>query len=87
MVYFGSADLMPRNLNRRVEVLCPVEDPGLIRHLRDVLLERYLQDNIKGHMMSSDRTYRKISNLEPESEEDVQSWFIKHYHSARLERV
>ena len=37
-VYIGSADLMERNLDRRVEVLCPIADPELRRHLRDVVL-------------------------------------------------
>ena len=39
-VYIGSADLMERNLDRRVEVLCPVRDPELRQHLRDVVLDR-----------------------------------------------
>jgi polyphosphate kinase len=46
-VYLGSADLMPRNIDRRVEVLFPVSDTQLIRHLRDVVLNIYLSDNIK----------------------------------------
>ena len=42
-VYIGSADLMERNLDRRVEVLCPVRDPDPDQHLRDVVLEALLQ--------------------------------------------
>ena len=38
-VYVGSADLMERNLDRRVETLCPVRNPGIADHLRDVVLE------------------------------------------------
>ena len=41
-IYLGSADLMPRNLNRRVEVLFPVENPALVRHIRDDILAVYL---------------------------------------------
>jgi polyphosphate kinase len=44
----GSADLMPRNLNRRVEVVFPVRAPKLIRHLRDEVLATYLSDVVKG---------------------------------------
>ena len=40
-IYLGSADLMPRNLNRRVEILFPVEDERYVRYLRDVVLEPY----------------------------------------------
>ena len=39
-IYLGSADLMPRNLNRRVEVLFPVEDEELMRRVRDEILAR-----------------------------------------------
>ncbi len=39
-VYLGSADLMPRNINRRVEVLFPVQNPTMIQYLRDDLLKR-----------------------------------------------
>jgi polyphosphate kinase len=56
-IYAGSADLMPRNLNQRVEVLFPVEDPTLIRHLRDEVLATYLSDNIKARIMQPDGTY------------------------------
>jgi polyphosphate kinase len=56
-IYAGSADLMPRNLNQRVEVLFPIQDPSLIRHLRDVILATYLEDNIKARIMLPDGTY------------------------------
>ena len=56
----GSADLMPRNLNRRVEVIFPVEDPRLICHIRDDILETYLSDNVKARLMRPDGTYQRI---------------------------
>jgi polyphosphate kinase len=43
-VYIGSADLMERNLDRRVEVLCPVLDASLRAYLRDTVLATYLRD-------------------------------------------
>ena len=46
--YLGSADLMPRNIERRVEILFPVEDPDIIRRLRYEILETYLRDNVQG---------------------------------------
>jgi len=59
-VYAGSADLMPRNIQRRVEILFPVTHPSLVRQLRERILETYLQDNVKVRVMSSDGAYRRI---------------------------
>ena len=56
-IFVGSADLMPRNLNRRVEVLFPIEDRRLVRHLRDRVIEIYLADNVKARIMRADGTY------------------------------
>ncbi len=60
-IYMGSADLMPRNLNRRVEVIFPVEDPRHIRHLRDEVLETYLNDNVKARIMKLDGSYERLT--------------------------
>jgi polyphosphate kinase len=56
-IYLGSADLMPRNINRRVELLFPLEGPELIRHVRDEILALYLSDTVQGRQMQSDGTY------------------------------
>lgn len=58
-VYIGSADLMPRNLDRRVEVLAPVRDPRLIKRLHDEVLGTYLRDNVKTRVMLPDGTYER----------------------------
>ena len=58
-VYLGSADLMPRNLNRRVEMLFPVEDPELRDRIRDEILTEYLFDNVKARRMMPDGVYRR----------------------------
>ena len=73
-VYLGSADLMPRNLDRRVETLFPVEDPALVRRLRDEILATYLADNAKSHLMAADGTYRRqrpAPGQDPLSSQDV----------------
>jgi polyphosphate kinase len=57
IILMGSADLMPRNLNQRVEVLFPIEDPQMICHIRDDILEVYLNDNAKCRMMLPDGKY------------------------------
>jgi polyphosphate kinase len=62
-IYLGSADLMTRNLDRRVEVLFPVEDEGLVRHLRDEVLTTYLADNVKARALEADGHYTRRQTL------------------------
>jgi polyphosphate kinase len=60
-VYMASADWMPRNLDRRVEILFPVEDEHLKEEVIHVL-EVELADNGKAHMMQPDGTYVKLKH-------------------------
>ncbi|MGZ4200178.1 MAG: hypothetical protein ACXVP1_08325, partial [Thermoleophilia bacterium] len=77
-VLVGSADLMPRNLNRRVEVLFPVEDPAIVRRLRDEILAVYMRDNVKARFMQADGTYVHAHPAEGEEALEGQVWFIEH---------
>ncbi|MGA9963997.1 MAG: polyphosphate kinase 1 [Terriglobales bacterium] len=72
-IYLGSADLMPRNLNRRVEVVFPVRDPKLIRHLRDQVLATYLADTVKARHMQPNGNYVRSSNRTQEAVNSQQS--------------
>ena len=63
-IYLGSADLMPRNLNRRVEVLFPIQNSQHLRYLRDTVLESYLRDSIKARYLASNGTYKRPEPLE-----------------------
>jgi polyphosphate kinase len=56
-LYMGSADLMPRNLDRRVEVLFPIEDPDLRRDVVENLLAVSLRDTEKSHILQADGRY------------------------------
>ena len=56
-VLVGSADLMTRNLDRRIEVLVPVREAAIRRHLRETVLEACLQDNTKARLMQPDGSY------------------------------
>jgi polyphosphate kinase len=76
-VYLGSADLMHRNLDRRVEVLFPVRDEALARHLRYDVLETYLRDNVRARRMRSDGTYERIIPREGEAPLDSQATLIR----------
>lgn len=75
-IYMGSADLMQRNLNRRVEVLFPVEHEKLIRHLRDAILETYLTDNTQARLMQSDGSYRRMHAKDGDVERSTQEIFM-----------
>ena len=57
--YMGSADWMPRNLDRRVEIVFPVEEEELkekAKHILDV----QLSDTLKAHRLLEDGTYQKV---------------------------
>jgi polyphosphate kinase len=56
-VYIGSADLMERNLDRRVEVLCPINDQAMRQLLRDAVLEVLLSDTDRAWMLQTEGTY------------------------------
>jgi polyphosphate kinase len=58
-IYVGSADLMPRNIDHRVEVLVPVRDPKIIRHISDDVLPVYLSDTVKARRMLSSGSYQR----------------------------
>ena len=58
-VYMGSADWMPRNLDKRVEIMFPVEDPALMERVIHILRVQ-LDDNVKAHVLQPDGTYEKI---------------------------
>ena len=57
-IYMGSADWMPRNLDRRVEIVFPVEDEGIKKEILHVL-DLEFRDNVKAHILQPDGTYEK----------------------------
>ena len=59
-VYIGSSDWMPRNLDRRVEVLTPIEDDKLKNYLKDEFLTAYLRDNVKAARLLANGSYEKV---------------------------
>ena len=64
VIYLGSADLMNRNLDRRVEVMFPIEDEKLkSRIIRDIL-EPSLKDNVKMRWLQMDGSYSRPRNAE-----------------------
>lgn len=55
----GSADWMPRNLDRRVEIMFPVENEKLMEQIRHVMRTQ-LSDNTKAHILQSNGKYEKV---------------------------
>ena len=56
LVFISSADWMPRNLDRRIELLVPIEDPPIKQRLMEIL-EKYFDDNVKSRHLQPDGSY------------------------------
>jgi len=78
-IYMGSADLMQRNLDHRVEVLFPLENAAHIRFVRDEMLGTYLKDNMRARVMQQDGTYVRLKSPAADKAVDVQEFFMTHY--------
>lgn len=77
-ILLGSADLMPRNLDRRVETLFPVEDPRLRNALRDHVLGIHLKDNVQSRRLLADGSYERVHPQDGEPKMNSQLWMLEH---------
>ena len=82
-IYLGSADLMPRNINWRVEVLFPVQDRRLIRYLRDDVLDTYLKANRKVRVLQTDGSYQRLLPNSGDPPINPQEWLIQLHQRAK----
>lgn len=82
LCYIGSADMMRRNLDRRIEVLVPVEDPAHVAYLRDTVIEGCLRDTENSWELRANGTYRRVSRNGQERMA-VQTWLMD-YPAARM---
>lgn len=73
-IYLSSADWMSRNLDRRVEILFPIEAEGNRNKIKQYL-DVYLSDNTKAKMLNSDGTYTKVIRKEDEEKVNSQEYF------------
>lgn len=80
-VYLGSADLMGRNLDLRVETVFPIEEERHIRYLRDEVLESYLKDNQSARIMTPLGEYVHVSPSGAAEPLNVQKWLMAHPHA------
>jgi polyphosphate kinase len=83
-ILLGSADFMPRNLNRRVEILFPVRDAAIRRRLRDEVLATYLSDNVKTRALHPDGSWEHVWPSDGEAPLNAQEWFVERAREAAL---
>jgi polyphosphate kinase len=72
--------MMERNLDRRVEVLFPINDPAHKSRLRDEILPAYLRDTANSRVLNADGTYLRVCEQPGATGEfNVQRWLIDFY--------
>ena len=77
-VFLGSADLMPRNLDRRVEVLFPVENASIRNAIVGTILPVQLHDTIKVRLLKSDGSYERRKPSDSMPPLNAQTWLVDH---------
>lgn len=81
-MYAGSADLMRRNLDYRVEVLFPIEDARIRSWLRDGILELQLRDNVRARVLQRDGSYVRLAPKDGQEAIDSQAVHLNYEPSA-----
>ncbi|MDD1719439.1 MAG: polyphosphate kinase 1 [Methanoregulaceae archaeon] len=77
-ILIGSADMMPRNLDRRVETLMPVLDPEIRRRIAEVILPVHLKDTVKARRLRRDGKYERVQAGQEEKSLNAQDWLVEH---------
>ena len=80
-VLIGSADLMPRNLDHRVEILVPVQHPRWREIIINDILTVGLRDNVQARRLLPDGTYERIRAATGEADVNSQQWLLDHWKS------
>ena len=75
-LYLGSADWMPRNFYRRIEVVYPIYDPRLRRRLIEDILPAYLRDNAYATELHANGAYLPVPHHDKEPLFSVQEYFL-----------
>lgn len=75
-VFMSSADWMPRNLTRRVEVMVPVENPTVHRQVMNQIMVANLNDERQTWLMRSDGSYERFRSTNPEAAFSAHGYFM-----------
>ena len=75
-LYIGSADLMPRNIDRRVEILYPIEDEAMRQEIVENILRIQWRDTAQGQWLQPDGTYEPAMPEEDEVPFNSQLWLL-----------
>src|SRR3989339_1050149 len=86
-IYLSSADLMQRNLDRRVEISFPIKDSALKSELFKYVLRSGLKDNLKARILKPDLTYELLKPANEEKKIDSQEWLMSHTIKAHTKAV
>src|SRR5712692_3526157 len=85
-LFLSSADWMPRNFLRRVELAVPVENPTLCDNLINEVLPRFLNDRVKSRELQPDGSYRRLKPEGPEPRAQAQ-WHFRERSRERAKKL
>ena len=78
-VFIGSADAMERNFDRRVEVITQVENQDLVTHIRQQILDKYMEDTVNARELKESGEWKQVRPKKGDAPFDVQAWFTRYY--------
>jgi polyphosphate kinase len=77
-IFLSSADMMQRNLDRRVEVVFPIENQQLKEELINTVIKVTLKDNVKARVLQQDGSYKFVEKAENVKTFNSQDWLMDH---------
>src|SRR5881296_2012290 len=86
VVYLSSADWMPRNFYRRIEVAFPIETPALRDQITNDVVPAFLHDRVKARELQPDCTYRRLEPEGPEPSRQAQ-WQFREVSRERMKKL